>query len=372
LSIADVTSPETQIVSFTVNATDADNDALTYDATNLPSGANFDAGTRRFIWTPSYLQAGEYEVHFLAHETGKSGFDDETVYITITNLNRNPVITDYLPTSNQIIGHRDLGETFNFIVNISDNDTDDEHTYEWYYDDLLVSTISSYSLYINDPLVTFGDHLITVKISDGYDTIENSWELDVKVPVELTSFAYEIIPREGVRFMWETSYESNNSGFNVLRSNSINGEYEKINSSIIPSNEAKKYRYLDHHVQVGRTYYYKLEDISISGKTSEHDPIKVTVTRPETYELSQNYPNPFNPVTKIHYQIPNQQLVTLKIYNLLGQEIISLVDEPKEAGYHTSMWNGLDKYGNQVSSGIYYYRIMAGAFIQSKKMVLIR
>ena len=90
---------------------------------------------------------------------------------------------------------------------------------------------------------------------------------------------------------------------------------------------------------------------------------------PQQYALSQNHPNPFNPATIMAYQLPQDTHVLLKIYNLLGQHIRTLVDEPKEAGYHQIKWDGNDASGRDVTSGIYLYTIQAGEFQTTKKMV---
>jgi len=94
---------------------------------------------------------------------------------------------------------------------------------------------------------------------------------------------------------------------------------------------------------------------------------------PTTYELSQNFPNPFNPVTTIRFGLPNAERVTLKVYNLLGKEVVTLVnDEKREAGYHISIWDGRNKHGNLVASGVYAYRIRAGSFSMTKKLVMVK
>ena len=94
---------------------------------------------------------------------------------------------------------------------------------------------------------------------------------------------------------------------------------------------------------------------------------------PQTFELSQNFPNPFNPSTTIRYGLPRAEKVTLKIYNILGEEIAELVsDEQKQAGYHAAVWDGRNRQGNIVASGLYFYRIKAGDFIQTRKMLLVQ
>jgi photosystem II stability/assembly factor-like uncharacterized protein len=99
---------------------------------------------------------------------------------------------------------------------------------------------------------------------------------------------------------------------------------------------------------------------------------------PTSFALDQNYPNPFNPTTKIQFALPVNATVSLKIYNLLGQEVATLVDESRQAGYHEMQWNGRNQYGSQVATGVYFYRIEAkpadGAspFTSLKKMILIK
>jgi len=94
---------------------------------------------------------------------------------------------------------------------------------------------------------------------------------------------------------------------------------------------------------------------------------------PTTYELSQNFPNPFNPATTIRYGLPKTERVTLKIYNLLGAEVATLVDdELKAAGYHAAIWDGRVKNGRVVASAVYMYRMQAGSFVNTKKLALLK
>jgi hypothetical protein len=94
---------------------------------------------------------------------------------------------------------------------------------------------------------------------------------------------------------------------------------------------------------------------------------------PSDYNLAQNFPNPFNPATTIRYGLPKEHKVTLKIYNLLGEEVVTLVDdEPKAAGYHAAIWDGRNQNGRHVASGIYLYRLHAGSVVMIKKMALVQ
>jgi len=86
-----------------------------------------------------------------------------------------------------------------------------------------------------------------------------------------------------------------------------------------------------------------------------------------TYKLSQNYPNPFNPSTTINYSIPERSNVTLKVYDILGREIATLVNKQQKAGFYEVNWNAINN-----SSGVYFYKILAGDFVETKKMILLR
>jgi len=93
---------------------------------------------------------------------------------------------------------------------------------------------------------------------------------------------------------------------------------------------------------------------------------------PDEFSLYQNYPNPFNPVTQIKYDLPEASHVQLFIYDILGREVTSLVNEVQDAGYRSITWHGTDEFGKNVGAGMYFYLIQAGDFRQVKKMVLLK
>ena len=93
---------------------------------------------------------------------------------------------------------------------------------------------------------------------------------------------------------------------------------------------------------------------------------------PATFALAQNYPNPFNPSTTINFQLPSDELVELKIYNRIGQEVRTLVNSSYQAGNHKVVWDGKNNRGRSVASGMYIYKIKAGKYTKSMKMNLIR
>jgi hypothetical protein len=93
---------------------------------------------------------------------------------------------------------------------------------------------------------------------------------------------------------------------------------------------------------------------------------------PTTYSLEQNYPNPFNPSTEFHYSLPAQSDVKIEIFNVLGQRVRTLVNQDMPAGNHSVTWYGDNAEGNAVASGVYFYRISANSFTETKKMMLLK
>jgi flagellar hook assembly protein FlgD len=90
------------------------------------------------------------------------------------------------------------------------------------------------------------------------------------------------------------------------------------------------------------------------------------------YALSDNYPNPFNSITNIEYELKTGSHVDVSVYNILGQRINTLVDRTESAGQHSTIWNGTNFEGDPVPTGIYFYRIEAGTFTETKKMLLLK
>ena len=130
------------------------------------------------------------------------------------------------------------------------------------------------------------------------------------------------------------------------------------------------------------TFFYVVTAQYDEGESAASNEASVNVTSvaddistlPETYRLEQNFPNPFNPATTIHFAIPpsHSGMVKLEIYNIQGEKIKTLVNERKSAGVYQVVWDGHDQHGKSVPSGLYFYRLQAGSFIQNKKMILIK
>ena len=93
---------------------------------------------------------------------------------------------------------------------------------------------------------------------------------------------------------------------------------------------------------------------------------------PIQYALHQNYPNPFNPITTLRYELPENSRVNIIIYDMLGRQVKTLINQTQDAGYRSIIWDATNDYGKPVSAGIYLYQIQAGEYLQTKKMVLLK
>jgi hypothetical protein len=93
---------------------------------------------------------------------------------------------------------------------------------------------------------------------------------------------------------------------------------------------------------------------------------------PEVFALHQNYPNPFNPVTTLRYDLPEHSYVNVTVYDMLGRQVKTLINQTQDAGYRSVIWNATNDHGKPVSAGVYLYKIQAGKFVQTKKMVLLK
>jgi hypothetical protein len=193
-------------------------------------------------------------------------------------------------------------------------------------------------------------------------------KFNVSVPVELTSFA--AVPSNGkVTLNWSTATESNNQGFEVERG--VNGSWSKVAfvNGAGSTTQVQNYSYSDDVSSLKSSKVsYRLKQIDFNGTFKYSSVVEVELDNiPALFSLDQNYPNPFNPTTKISYQLPQNGFVSLKVYNAIGKEVASLVNEEKSAGRYEVNFNA-----EGLSSGLYFYSIQAGSFQETKKMILLK
>jgi len=202
-----------------------------------------------------------------------------------------------------------------------------------------------------------------------------------QLPVELTSFTANT-SNGIIQLKWTTATEVNNYGFSVERSEASLNNPESGASSYIwetigfvqghgNSNSPKEYSFTD-DLNLAFTpnlnyLHYRLKQIDNDGQYKYSDVIEISNIAPSKFQLFQNYPNPFNPSTTICYSIPQKSKVALKVFDVLGTEVTTLVNEEKEAGVYTAEFNNAG-----LSSGVYFYSLTADKYSSIKKFVLLK
>ncbi len=214
-------------------------------------------------------------------------------------------------------------------------------------------------------IIVFNNAFNTTERQQVETYLQNKWgDMSNPLPVTLNNFSYSV-KNNNVNLHWSTSTEQNNDGFFVERKE--NNKWIKINfvKGNGTTNILQNYNFVD-VIKSGK-YSYRLKQVDTDGKYFYSEELEVNIGALTHYGLKEAYPNPFNPNTTIEYQLPQKEFVTLKVYDVLGKEIATLVNGEKEVGTHSATFNA-----NQFSSGIYYYRLIAGNYSEMKKMVLLK
>jgi hypothetical protein len=230
-------------------------------------------------------------------------------------------------------------------------------------------TFAGSSLSGNTVTITYNSMSGFSEFSIGSDPNDNP------LPVELASFRGTVTPR-GVALSWVTASEKNNAGFMLMRNGTVIASYQ-----FSPELRGKgtttsvtNYAFLDANVETGQTYTYQLRSVDFDGSVHDYaQRVTVEVREPIqppvfTYNLEQNYPNPFNPTTNIRYSIRDAGLVTLKVYDLLGREVATLVNQAQPPGNYQVTFDA----SRLTSSGMYIYRLQSGSFTRTMKMLLVK
>ncbi|HQM37053.1 MAG TPA: putative Ig domain-containing protein, partial [Candidatus Marinimicrobia bacterium] len=431
----DTTISEGQALSYTYTATDADGNTLTFSLVNPPVGAKINSTSGVFSWTPSYEQSGTYNIVAVVTD-GIAKDTSTTAVVVVSDVNRAPVFVKVMPdttiSEGQALSYTYTatdadGNTLTFsLVNppVGAKINSTSGVFSW----TPSKQIGTYQIIISltDGIVTVNDtasvHLMVVtpegnltlnpEFNDGLNnwtgfasapgaaaiTLDDTYKLSGKysmrvnvtaqgsniwdiqrmtpLPIE-TGYTYNISyyavadkDNAKVRFVLEmadspyTAYldttiyimtEPQLFEF-VLKKNTVNEpttmlKWQFGQPGSVPVN-----------IWIDAVFATRVKDVAIKDEPSI----------PDEFILSQNYPNPFNPTTNITFGLPKESNVTIDVYNLMGQKVATLVNERINAGYHTVNWNGRDASGNRVTSGVYIYKITAGDFAKSKKMLLVK
>ncbi|MBK6914157.1 MAG: T9SS type A sorting domain-containing protein [Ignavibacteriales bacterium] len=312
-------------------------------------------------WSKTYDYNNEYDIGYSVQQTidggyivcGSGGWDVDYGWIIRTDELGDTLWTKSIESYSSDNVLSSLDTDFYSIIQLSNGD---------------------YIATGNQPYLPVSDHaqqLLLMRISS-----------DI-VPVELTSFT-ATAQQNAVPLNWQTATETNNSGFEIERSLSPTpsqkeGAFETI--AFVPgfgtTTEPKSYSFTDENLSSGK-YQYRLKQIDFDGTFEYSNTVEVEINSPTEFSLEQNFPNPFNPTTKIKYTIPSVTLrqaqgdilVSLKVFDVLGNEVATLVNEQQQPGTYEVEFN----VGQAISlsSGVYYYQLRSGSFVETKKMLILK
>ncbi|OGU76926.1 MAG: hypothetical protein A2V93_00380 [Ignavibacteria bacterium RBG_16_34_14] len=226
-----------------------------------------------------------------------------------------------------------------------------------------------------DTIYSCGLSIVYDSIPDFYD----KWAFGPKfpltiieaIPVELTSFSVELNDKNAI-LKWRTVSELNNRGFEIERLQDYKitrlQNWEKIGfvEGKGTTSETSEYSFIDKNLTNGKNLY-RLKQIDYDGRFQYSEIVELNAEGLFNFELSQNYPNPFNPSTVISWQLAVSSYVTLIVYDILGNEVVTLISEERSAGKHEVEFNA-----SKISSGLYFYMIKAGDFTEKRKMLFIK
>jgi hypothetical protein len=197
------------------------------------------------------------------------------------------------------------------------------------------------------------------------------------LPVQLAGFSGRSVGVNSVLLEWSTVSEVNNYGFYVQRRLEQENEFGDLPNGFVAGHgttlEPQHYSFADARATEG-VRFYRLRQVDLDGSMHYSEPLRVDLVTgvedhaiPSAFALEQNYPNPFNPTTIIQYSLPASAHVTLKLYNLLGQEVMTLVDGVREAGVQSATLSASD-----LTSGMYLYKIQAVSFVRTKRLTVLK
>lgn len=307
------------------------------------------------------VAGGNYQQGYWDVTPSSGSLSSDAKYNIIFNFGDNETYTISSPSTNTVLAKYESWGAWEVFQNYVSGSTN------WMTQRSWDAGTSTYNVRV-DSLQSFSNFVLT--------------DASSPLPVELVSFTVNVTNRD-VTLNWVTAFEHNNKGFEIERRKYIKDEPNNkqftewsTNKFIIGagnSNTQKNYAYVDKKVEMGK-YQYRLKQIDYNNNTEYFyllNPSDVVIGKPNDFDITQNYPNPSNPNSKIDYALPFKAKVTIKVYDILGREVKTIVNDIKDEGYYTEVFDGTN-----IASGTYFYMIIAEGngqkYAKTMKMVLVK
>jgi hypothetical protein len=326
-----------------------------------------------------------------------SATDTTSFELTVNAINDTPIISALADTTIDEDGAIDI------VLTASDID-EDALTFSASADtSAVIASVSTDTLSVSLVDNWNGSSILMVVVSDGSATDTTSFELTVNAVNDApSSFALseqdsvyitmDNFDSDSIVFAWDESadVDEDDLTYHFTAELVINDQLTTEYDTTLSNNEMLiDYKSVFDEIYAAQSMLAAIEwDVSVSDGVeevmAENGPLTVGINAsdavlsideellPDKFALHQNYPNPFNPVTTLRYDLPENSLVNIIIYDLLGRQVKTLVNQTQDAGFKSVLWNATNDYGKPVSAGVYLYQIQAGEFVQTKKMVLLK
>lgn len=353
--------------SFRYEASDPENDVIRFFLLNSITGLKIDSVTGILTWTPSKSQLGTHDIWVVVSDN-EASTTSRTSKVTVVLANTPPVFTRAMPDTvikeNSTLTYQYLG---------SDSDPGDVLRFGLAVKPTGASIDSITGIFTWKPTfdqARVAPYLIITTLTDGYASVLDSVLItvqNVNRPPVFTRTMPDTTIKATQLFRFE--YSVNDPDIDPISYLIVSGRQPGM-----AINDLGIFSWVPLESQIGlHTLVVGATDFTDTARATS----KITVVPfvnvednaglPKDYTLYQNYPNPFNPTTQIKYAIPHESRVVLKVFNTIGEEIATLVEGIKPAGYYSYQFDA-----NKLNAGIYFYRLQAGSFVSMKKMVLIK
>ncbi len=321
-----------------------------------------------WIWYgDAYIAKFDTSLSTLLASTYLGGSHTEDIFDMVLDQNDNVYVTGETQSSDFPVTHNAYDLSFNGGTDIFVSKLDGDLT------TLQASTYlggSGFETYLNASLTLDKDNNIYVTSGTGspdFPVTENAYDTDFDgyFDVFISKFNNDLKSLTASTFIGGEYWDFGNHIISFDQNILVVGQ---TYSSTFPTTPGA----YDEIYNLNGDIFISIFDRDLSGRGTTNISNNKDVILPSTFKLYSNYPNPFNPVTNIKYDLPSASHIQLAIFDLSGKKIKTLINDTQNAGYHSVTWNGIDRHGNSVASGIYIYKIMTEEFTESKKCMLIK